>query len=339
MRKRFHGTIAVLLLTGKVIINVAALAALNMPPLDLSKRKHTSDFSARKNHPSTYEESPKFLGPLTLSATEFTSDNRTRIKHYLGESVPSEKPKALAPTSSTNKILSTIIDQFTYNDAPIDVKEMAESIEFYLRTRKRLLGSAKKRHAKNIRIAKQTDQKIEDGDEIAQVEVFDFCCGHGLTAMLFTACNPPRKDRIVTTHLVDIKQPPSHQVLRDLITEVCPWVDDLVTFHESDIDSFIPPTSGKIPITIATHACGSLTDKILEAAVKNSSSFMALMPCCYTGTDNGMPYGIKRAMGVAWTADIKRVLELESHGYHTDFSTIPKEITPLNRIIIAEDRS
>ena len=97
MRKRFHGAIAVLLLTGQVI-NTAALAALNMPPLDLSKRKHTSDFSARKNHPSTYEESPKFLGPLTLSATEFTSDNRTRIKHYLSESVPSEKPKALAPT-------------------------------------------------------------------------------------------------------------------------------------------------------------------------------------------------------------------------------------------------
>ena len=65
---------------------------------------------------------------------------------------------------------------------------------------------------------------------------------------------------------------------------------------------------------------------------------IAAMPCCYTGTAKGSPYGIKRALGVAWAADIRRTQFLDSNQYHVDYSTIPIEITPLNRIILAEER-
>jgi len=334
--------------------------------MDLSSRRHTSNFSARKNHPASYEDSPKFLGPLILPKTKSTSDNRTRIKHFYAEAsndydltsiLEKAAPlKPLQPSACTDLILKTITDHFAMRDAPVDAKEMAESMEFYLRTKKRLMAAAKKRHAKNLRLSKEQhsnskDDKNELDQSKAIVEVYDICSGHGLTGMLFAACNPPRQDRIVKTYLVDIVQPPSHQVLKELIAEVCPWVNDNVQFLTSDLDSFDPMTMSNTDtdtnkntqdvcsIVIATHACGTLTDKVLEQAVKMECCAIAAMPCCYTGTDKGVPYGIKRAHGVAWAADIKRTYFLDSHNFHTDYSTIPLEITPLNRIIVAEDRS
>ena len=330
------------------IMSAKMALALSMPPLELSSRRHTSDFSARKNHPASYEDNPRFLGPLVLPQTESTSDNRTRIKHYYGQdsndlNLPQKELKPLQPSACTDLILKTITDHFASNDAPVDVKEMAESIEFYLRTRKRLLGAAKKRDAKNVRLEKDkvSDITHEEIDRKTVVEVYDFCSGHGLTGMLFAACNPPRKNRIVTTHLVDIVQPRSHQVLKDMIAEVCPWVNDNIQFHTMDLEAFsaMPKSQDVCQIAIATHACGTLTDQVLEEAVKMGCCAIAAMPCCYTGTDKGVPHGIKRAHGVAWAADIKRTYFLHSHNFHTDYSTIPIEITPLNRIIVAEDRS
>ena len=162
-----------------------------------------------------------------------------------------------------------------------------------------------------------------------------------ISGMLFSACNPPKAGRIVHTHLVDVKEPRSHKVLKDLIAEVCPWIEgqNLVQFNECSLDKFVIKESHACPIVISTHACGSLTDQVLDKAVEMEACAIAAMPCCYTGTDKGSPYGIKRALGVSWSADIRRTYFLDSHGFHTDFSTIPLEITPLNRIIVGEDRS
>ena len=137
-------------------------AALSMPPMDLGARRHTSDFSARKNHPASYEDSPNFKGPLILTKKYSTSDNRTRIKNFYQESdhlvIPQRQPHPLTPSANTDLILKTIMDNFALNDAPIDAKEMAESMEVYLRTRKRLLGIANKRIAK---ISKDSDENEE----------------------------------------------------------------------------------------------------------------------------------------------------------------------------------
>ena len=264
--------------------------------------------------------------------------------------MPTQPLKALKSSVCTDVILKTIIDHFAVNDAPIDVKEMAESIEFYLRTRRRLMGAAKKRNAKNVRIAKEISKDENENEDSTGgakrsptiIHVYDLCSGHGLTGMLFAACNPPNDDRIVKTYLVDMVEPPSHEILRDLIAEVCPWIKshDTVQFSACPLESFaIQETEIVCPIVIATHACGTLTDKVLEEAVKMEACAIAAMPCCYTGTDKGTPYGIKRAMGVSWAADIRRTYYLDDHNFHTDYSTIPLEITPLNRIIVAEDRS
>lgn len=310
--------------------------------MDLTKSSHTSDFTARKNHPTSYESSPKFLGPLPLSKAISTSENRIRIKNYydrvLNVSIRPENP--LSSNARTDVILKTIINHFAYHDAPVDVKEMAESIEFYLRTRKRLFGAASKRHLKNV---KNADSDLDQ--ERMELVVHDLCSGHGLTGMLFAACNPPKKEMSVNVVLVDMEKPPAHQILHDLISDVCPWVKEnsLIKFQTRSLDTIGQEDAmngNKINIVVSIHACGKLTDLALQkACLEFDACAIAAMPCCYTGTDKGMPYGMKRALGVAWCADVRRSMFLQENGYHTDFSTIPLEITPLNRIIVAEDRS
>ena len=92
------------------------------------------------------------------------------------------------------------------------------------------------------------------------------------------------------------------------------------------------------PIIISTHACGSLTDKVLQYTIDVQAASVAVMPCCYTGTDAGVPYGLRRMLGVSLSADIRRSFHLQDHDYHVDFAAIPKAITPMNRLILAERR-
>jgi len=306
-------------------------------------------FGRKQNHPTSYEDHPSFKGPLVLPSSNSTSDARERIRRYYYKNRSEEQQelpvpiiKSLSPNSSTSTILKRIVEQLAYVDAPLDAKEVAESMEFYLRTYKRLLGSCRRQNTNNI------------------ITVYDMCAGHGFTGMLYAACNPPRnnnkKGNSINIVLVDQTEPPSHQILKDCIAEICPWiavVDDdneknntdeknKIQFVTATLEEFAAAasspksSSSSNNIVLSTHACGSLTDSVIEYCITTNTQAVALMPCCYTGTDSGVPYGIRRALGVSMSADVRRSFVLQNAGYHVDFATIPSEITPMNRIIVAE---
>jgi len=366
---------------------------------------HTSDFGARQNHPTSYDPSPLFLGPIQLerrmddaalddtfgAAATITVSNsrsfntgRVRIRHYYErQNLPLSPSKPLKSSAPTKQKLKAIVDHLAYHNAPVDVKEVCESVEFVLRTRKRLLGAAKqqqKSHQQQQQQREPADASRKEGTIAPQnpIHLFDLCCGHGLTGMLFCCCGSGSADTKMTAILVDQTQPPSHAILLELLTQVCPWLGEepnAITYQEARLDSATTlaglsssltaaePASAsqdnckqedKIMVTnlvISTHACGALTDRVLELAASHNTAIqdtntnpqsatkaaaVAVMPCCYTGTSQGAPYGIQRALGVAWAADIQRSYYLKSQGYHTDFATIPREITPMNRILIGE---
>ena len=56
----------------------------------------------------------------------------------------------------------------------------------------------------------------------------------------------------------------------------------------------------------------------------------------YTGTARGAPTGVRRALGVGAAADVMRSVRLQSAGYHVDWACIPRAVTPLNRILVAQ---
>lgn len=339
------------------------LASEDAPsPID-RKAQHiisTSDYGARRNHPTTYEEDPAFKGPIRLDRLGSPDLHRNRIrKHYLDDErlraslETNEQPPTMGPSTPTGTILKSIADHLALRDAPVDAKEVAESMEFYLRCGKRLFGAAR-------RVVQNSREKGSDSDDRCQsatIAVHDLCSGHGLTGLLFLACNPPGRipGVSVKTVLVDQFEPKSHAVLRGCISEICPWVSEVsVAFETSTLEDFAlvatnaeesddincpEARSRDATIVISTHACGSLTDQVLKYATGIDAASLAVMPCCYTGTDSGVPYGVRRMLGVSLSADVRRCFYLQNENdYHVDFAAIPSEITPMNRIIVAERR-
>jgi len=336
--------------TFKIITSSLAFASpRSMPPLSSDndvasyKQKHKSTYGAKQNHPTTYDDNPVFKGPLQLQQTESPDLHRNRIHHFYCDNDQLCKyldkedniPTRITSSTSTNTILKAICDHLARSNAPVDIKEVTESMEFYLRSGKRLIGAAKRVLQNNAEDTSNSQRTIT---------IKDLCCGHGLTGMLFLACLPPGRiqNTTIQTILVDQTEPQSHSILRDCISEICPWIsEETVTFISSPLEEYtlneVKDEDGAT-IVISTHACGSLTDRVIEYGITNAVSSLAVMPCCYTGTDRGAPYGIRRMLGVSLSADIRRSFHLQDHDYHVDFASIPKAITPMNRIILAERR-
>jgi len=330
-------------------LHAAFASPRSMPPLSSNddvasyKQQHKSTYGAKQNHPTTYDDNPVFKGPLQLQQTESPDLHRNRIHHYYRDNKQLCKyldkddniPVHITSSTSTNTILKAICDHLARSNAPVDVKEVTESMEFYLRSGKRLIGAAKRVLQNNVEDTSNSQRTIT---------IKDLCCGHGLTGMLFLACLPPGRIQNTTaqTILVDQTKPQSHSILRDCISEICPWVsEETVTFISSPLEKYTLNEMREedgATIVISTHACGSLTDKVVEYSIDTKVSSIAVMPCCYTGTDRGAPYGIRRMLGVSLSADIRRSFHLQDHDYHVDFASIPKAITPMNRIILAERR-
>ncbi len=181
----------------------------------------------------------------------------------------------------------------------IDIKELLESFEFLARVRRRLRGP----------------------------HVVDLCCGHGLTGLLFGLL----ERRVERVTLLDRRRPDSFSAVLTALCEIGPWLAPKVRYVEADLASL---TLERTDSLLAVHACGPRTDHCLTAAIAVGAP-IAVMPCCYTRTARDAPTAIRVALGRAMTTDIHRTYRLERAGYQVDWSEIPVEITPMNRVIVA----
>jgi len=87
-------------------------------------------------------------------------------------------------------------------------------------------------------------------------------------------------------------------------------------------------------VIVSVHACGELTDLVIERAMA-AGARMALVPCCHnlTGADLG---GLQGWLDGPLAMDAARVARLRSHGYQVVTQLIPEDITPKNRLLLAE---
>lgn len=185
----------------------------------------------------------------------------------------------------------------------IDMKEFAESLEFFHRARH------------SIRVPR----------------VADLCCGHGFTGLLVALF-----ERVVEeVWLVDRARPPAHDAIFEAVCRVGPWVREKVRFVETPLKHLTLPAGTGV---IGVHACGAATDACIDQAIAARGP-VVVMPCCYGRAVYAGPRAIHKAFGKIFAADVQRTYRLEAAGYEVLWSAIPRCVTPLNRIILGRPKS
>ena len=157
--------------------------------------------------------------------------------------------------------------------------------------------------------------------------VVDLACGHGLTAALLLLLDDTSPEALA----IDCSIPPSAGKLHEVLVKSWPRLGERITFEETSLED---ASLSSNDLVVSVHACGGLTDLVLDRA-SAAGARLAVLPCCHnlTESDKGNLDGwIDGSMAV----DITRANRLKSKGYRIYTQTIPSEITPKNRLLMAE---
>jgi hypothetical protein len=156
--------------------------------------------------------------------------------------------------------------------------------------------------------------------------VVDLACGHGLTAHLMLLLDGTSPQAIA----LDERLPPSASALSRALA--AHWPDSVarVRFQESGLSALnLTPDD----IVLSIHACGALTDIVLERALSVRAR-VAVLPCCHDAStcDTG---ALGSWMDDSLAIDATRAARLRNAGYRVHAHTIPATITPKNRLLLA----
>jgi hypothetical protein len=155
--------------------------------------------------------------------------------------------------------------------------------------------------------------------------VVDLAGGHGLLAHLMLLLDDSSPSAIV----VDKTRPASSARLYEALVEAWPRLAGRVEFIERALDDVAILSTD---VVVSSHACGRLTDVVLDRAVAVRAR-VGVLPCCHdlARSDAGELTGwVDGAMAI----DVVRALRLKQHGYRVWTQTIPDAITPKNRLLL-----
>ena len=150
----------------------------------------------------------------------------------------------------------------------------------------------------------------------------DYCCGDASFGALFN--NHPSVQKII---FVDIKK------VRNLERETNVLQTPFQLFLE-DLEFHSPPSNS---LVVALHACGTLTDRVIEKAVFTKNPFI-VMPCCYRRRMDSLKPLSPHTLPVSYSRrdyyDARRLQYAKERGYLTQIRLIDRKITPMNHILI-----
>ena len=155
--------------------------------------------------------------------------------------------------------------------------------------------------------------------------VVDLGAGHGLLAQVMLLLDDSSPGALV----VDKALPPSSAKLHEALVHAWPRLSGRVAFVAGALDDVpIFPTD----VVVSSHACGALTDLILDRAVV-ARARVAVLPCCHDLAigDAGMLTGW---VDGPTAIDVVRAMGLERKGYRIWTQSIPADITPKNRLLL-----
>jgi len=159
--------------------------------------------------------------------------------------------------------------------------------------------------------------------------IVDLAGGHGLAGQILLILDDSSPSAVV----VDREIPASAATLHAALAESWPRLDGRVTFVSGPIEDVALQATD---LVVSVHACGALTDFVLDRAMA-AGARVAVLPCCHDAgaCDTG---GLHGWMDTALAIDATRAARLAQAGYRVRTQTIPTEITPKNRLLLGERR-
>ncbi|MCB1182321.1 methyltransferase domain-containing protein [bacterium] len=156
--------------------------------------------------------------------------------------------------------------------------------------------------------------------------VLEAAAGHGLLAAILVLLD----DTTPRARCVDIVQPPSHAPLLAALTGVWPRLAGRIEYVVGRLED--EPVAGPDTLIASVHACGTLTDAVLDKALAHRCP-VAVLPCCHdlAACDDG---GLAGWLDGPLAVDATRAARLRAAGYRVWTSRIPAEITPKNRLLV-----
>jgi hypothetical protein len=160
--------------------------------------------------------------------------------------------------------------------------------------------------------------------------IVDLGGGHGVLAQVLLLLDDSSPSALV----VDKALPPSSAKVHAALIQAWPRLAGRVRFVATALDEIDIAASD---VVVSSHACGALTDRILDRAIA-SRARVAVLPCCHdlAAADARGLYGW---LDGAVAIDVVRALRLHQHGYRIWTQAIPSTITPKNRLLLGEPAS
>jgi len=155
--------------------------------------------------------------------------------------------------------------------------------------------------------------------------VVDLGAGHGLLAQVMLLLD----DSSPSALAVDKSLPASASRLHDAIVDAWPRLSGRISCVQGLLVGF---EIGPDDLVVSSHACGALTDLVLDRAVA-ARARVAVLPCCHDLAVNDAG-ALRGWVDAALAIDIRRTQMLEARGYRVWTQSIPAEITPKNRLLL-----
>lgn len=155
--------------------------------------------------------------------------------------------------------------------------------------------------------------------------VVDLAGGHGLLAHALLLLDDSSPEALVVERVI----PASAQTMSSALVRAWPRLGGRVRYVEGDLGA-APLASDDL--VVASHACGALTDAVLNLAV-DASARVAVLPCCHDLAVCS-PGPLRGWLSDPLAVDVMRAVSLEQRGYRVWTQEIPERITPMNRLLL-----
>ncbi len=157
--------------------------------------------------------------------------------------------------------------------------------------------------------------------------VVDLAAGHGLLAMILLILDDSAPHAVA----VDRRIPESAGRLLTAVDAAWPRLNGRIQLKSCDVE--LQPLEST-DLVVSAHACGVLTDRILERAIQVRAR-VAVLPCCHAEAKCELG-GLGGWLEPGLAIDVTRAANLRANGYEVHTQHIPLEITPKNRLLLGD---